>query len=505
MFSGNAIFIKYYYLGQLGPKYKESIIPGAKKGISASNLGGTYVGINIHSDIEKRMAAVKILQFILSKDTQKKIIMEKHAFSGVKELYFDEDVCSVISDCELQRNIQLLTRYQFLRPDYVAFSDQFRHYAYEYLYGNKTVTEVLNNINDMTRIYYFTIDTEYSVVGLVYFIALVVFLVMILLSLIFCTSKKYYIDFIFLPKPFWHHIFLGFVSLVGYSFLEFGKVSVLKCHLQLLLLSVGFTLIFIPTLCKLIINFPEKNKFSTVVDKYKYLFIHSFLFLDGILNALYLIKPYKIKTFESYTEKNYQECLSDNGIFERIIFYTIITLKSLSLLAILFLCFIEWNLDETRYDIRFLTSDIYINIVLISLVIIIKLINTNNYGMITVIYKGIIIILLFSNYFFFFGIRILLKIINKKDKGVQEEKRIISYLQYRKRLYDSTTIKSSEHNGENSVTVPDHCSTSSSMKSKVNKIISYHYQKSLDNVASTHKFSEINITSSCISSNNHGQ
>ncbi|OUM63780.1 hypothetical protein PIROE2DRAFT_9645 [Piromyces sp. E2] len=339
MYTGNAIFIKYYFIGPIHPSYKVGIIPGAKKGISASNLGGPSVGINIHSDEDKKMAAVEVLKFILSKEVQKKSIIKHHAFSGIKELYSDEELCSQFPYCELFKNVQLFTRYQFLRPDYVKFSTQFRHYAYEYLYGNKSVTEVLNKINDMTRIYYFTISTEDSAVGLVYFIMLTIFSIMILSNLFFCTSEKYKL------------------------------------------------------------------------------------------------------------------------------------MKVLILLIILTLCFLEWNLEETLYDIRLLTSAIYTNEILAILIAILNLIAKNKH----------------NTYML-------------HDQKNIEESKILSYLKYRNHLYTSTTIKSEEQSNGKCCSENIPSSSSSSIKNRITKLINYHYQKSLDSVVNANKFSDMNIPSSYISS-----
>ncbi|OUM69255.1 hypothetical protein PIROE2DRAFT_2964 [Piromyces sp. E2] len=79
------------------------------------------------------------------------------------------------------------------------------------------------------------------------------------------------------------------------------------------------------------------------------------------------------------------------------------------------LCFIEWNINETFNDVRILMTSIYFNIVSFIGVLIIKYIEDNNHDIFDIIYNCFIIIFILSNYLFTFGIRIILKLIRKKE------------------------------------------------------------------------------------------
>ncbi|OUM69254.1 hypothetical protein PIROE2DRAFT_2963 [Piromyces sp. E2] len=60
----------------------------------------------------------------------------------MKSVYNDKEVCE-IKDCEFFKNIQLTTRYNFRRKDYVEYSKHFRENVYEFLYGDKTAYETV--------------------------------------------------------------------------------------------------------------------------------------------------------------------------------------------------------------------------------------------------------------------------------------------------------------------------------------------------------------------------
>jgi len=77
IFTGESLFIKYYFYDGLYPQYRVSEIPGWREGISVSMLSGIDVGIIKYISEEKKIAAAKVLEFILSKEEQKKVVMQK--------------------------------------------------------------------------------------------------------------------------------------------------------------------------------------------------------------------------------------------------------------------------------------------------------------------------------------------------------------------------------------------------------------------------------------------
>ncbi|OUM70118.1 hypothetical protein PIROE2DRAFT_1800 [Piromyces sp. E2] len=225
MFNGQALFIKHYFYGPIHPFYKVTIISGVEKGISASLIGGTCMGINNYSDEDKKEAAIKIMKFLLREEEQKKNAMERIAFSGIRELYQNEEVCSAIDTCDLYSRVQLFPFYQFQRPDFTEYSTYFRRHIFEYLFNNKTVSEVLNDVDEMIKVHYLTLNTEDSPIGLIYFILLILFSLLLLTTLFCLYCKSFNQFFHFLPKSQWITILLGFGCLIGYCFMEFGRQS----------------------------------------------------------------------------------------------------------------------------------------------------------------------------------------------------------------------------------------------------------------------------------------
>ncbi|ORX76991.1 hypothetical protein BCR32DRAFT_270938, partial [Anaeromyces robustus] len=121
---------------------------------------GINIGINNYIDKEKKLEAIKVLEFLLSKEEQKKLIMNQKVFSGMNELYYDDEVCSVIS-CDVFRNIQLFPQYnQEGKENIDEYPTNFENNIFEFLNGNKTTVDVLDKVNDLTLLHQMTLDTN---------------------------------------------------------------------------------------------------------------------------------------------------------------------------------------------------------------------------------------------------------------------------------------------------------------------------------------------------------
>ena len=81
------------------PIFKETALPGRKEGASGSYVISTNLGVNKSIDKGRRKAALEFMKFIALKETQK-IFIIKYSFSGITELYDDEEVCNVI-ECDI--------------------------------------------------------------------------------------------------------------------------------------------------------------------------------------------------------------------------------------------------------------------------------------------------------------------------------------------------------------------------------------------------------------------
>ncbi len=73
LFNEKILFAKFWNLGEfIGSTYVKVPLPGNHEGISASTFTGQYLGINKYISEEKANAAAIVLQFLASKEFQKK-------------------------------------------------------------------------------------------------------------------------------------------------------------------------------------------------------------------------------------------------------------------------------------------------------------------------------------------------------------------------------------------------------------------------------------------------
>jgi len=356
LINGNYIFSNFYY-ASLGTN-NISLLPGSKKGISGNIIVGYNVGIGKYSDESKRNAVITVFKFLTSKEIQKKFVLEKGITSPIPSIYDDEKVCEKV-DCELMKNIQPFGRFANKTENYYTYSSMFRNEIYKFLYGDKSASEVLKNVEDLSKIYYIPIlDTKETSIGLISVIIMIVLSVIMILSTVFLFIDKYKSYFNFLSTDFWFISIIGSIIIISTCFTGMGEKKILKCHFKILTLSLGFTFNLIPVLHKLIINFPERNKFSNWCRRNKYIFLFIFIAFDLLLLTTHFVSAYKIETIIVSEGKNFQICNLCNG-YAIFITYLVITIKLLILGTILLLIYSEWNMENTYYDLRFLISVIY--------------------------------------------------------------------------------------------------------------------------------------------------
>ena len=425
LFDGKAIFIKFFDAWNVHPSYKKSILVGNKEGVSASSLGGSNIGINKYISDERKKGAVEVVKFLTSYDTQKFLVINYKKGSAINALYDDEEVCKEY-DCNLAKGIQYIARPSALTNDYDEYSRTLRRYFVEFLYGDKDAVEALNEINDITRIYDIPINYSESSVGFIIFILTIVIMLIILSSLIFLFIRKYKEYFNFFSLDLWIIIFIGYIISLFCVFTEYGEVKRWKCHLKYLFISLGLTLIFIPMLYKLLVNFPyndENNKFFGWINqkRNKIIFISFFLIYEIVFLFLRIIPSYEIKYHYIHDGKNYETC-KINKVFGYILIYLIMIEKIIILLLISLLIFMEWNILNSSTDIKLMTTSIYITILMLILSILYKLIIINNYLLHFIIKTLLIISFVFSHFFFFYVIRIFLFIFDNKNKNIIEIK-----------------------------------------------------------------------------------
>jgi len=412
MMNNNFLFVKNWYLPYI--PYKYTILPGSKVGISGATIGGHNLGINKYSDQEKRKEVIKAFEYLTSKYIQKKYVAMDNYYSAIPSLYNDEEVCSVV-DCEYYKSIQLIGRP--VTKDYVEYTNYFKKYIYEFLYGNSTAIEVLKKVEGLNKVYHYSISTEDSPIGLINLILVVVLSIIMVSSLILIFKTKFKPFFENFTTDLWLIYILGLVLIIYTYFTEIGPNSPIKCHLRALFFSLGFTLNVLPIIYKLVICFPEKdNKVSIWVLNHKWKFMTCFCLIDILLNLLLLTSPY---TLEDYTRnmelKNYKVCTFSN-VFGKILVNVMIAYKIITYLSVIVLVFLEWNLKSIHFDNTLITYTLYINSVfLIILTVLINFVRFENYIYFYAIRQFICFFYALSNYLIFFGVRILKALIRKKD------------------------------------------------------------------------------------------
>lgn len=458
MISGNSIFTKFWYSHNNFPTYKKIPLIGYKKGISGSVIGGLNVGINKFISKDNINAAVKVVEFMTSMEIQKKLIMEYRSITAIQSLYKDEEVCKVV-DCDLLNSIQPVARP--CKEKYDDYSFQFREYMKEFIYGNATAEEALNNIINIEKIYTISIDPSISNEGFIIFILLIIIIIAVISSLIFLFINKFNLLFKILDTNLWMIYFTGLIVTFGYILTYYDDITVFKCKIRIILLSFGYTLIFTPILFSLISNFPDLNKYFLWIKNNKYKFILMVTTLDLLLNLLlYTFFSFTIQIRMNVNRKNYNHCQFENNFMEIIIIILLITEKMIILFSILLFLFMEWNMTKIKKNIKLISSAIYMDILLFILFIVSCSINIKNFLYKFMIRSVITILAVLSNYFFIYLSNIFLLLIKKEEEINLYDIKEVSTLSSKLTSKNSTS-KSQSHK--------------SYLGSSISKIINYHY------------------------------
>ena len=420
MMFGKFIFFKYWILNE--PlinflDYNITRLPGSKEGISTSIPSGFNIGIDNNISEEKIDAAITALLFLSSKDIQKRYLERRKLISAINSLYYDEEVCKV-ADCELFINMQPLSDPFFTIKDGGSYSTKYRKYVYDFLYGDLTPQQVQNKILDIEKVHFISLDTTDSYLGLIITILVSTIALLMLLSLLFLFRENFNPFFKFLTIDYWIFTVIGCIFILCLLFFYFGEITYIKCYLYSLIQSLGYSLTLIPILYKLIVKFPEINKISRWVKKHKYTFFLFFIILDNILNALLLIEPYSVEKIIVEDGQNFEICKAKSTICKLIVIFKWVYIAIIFLILV-FLIFIEWNIKAINYDLTFIMSAFYIDILAFFILIGLYHTNINNINLYYIINLIINFIVAISNYIFIFGYRLVLGFARKTNVRIQ--------------------------------------------------------------------------------------
>jgi len=389
-------------------------LPGGKEGISAASVNGYNVGINsmIENFDERRDAAIKVVKYISSKEMLKKYFLDGLLLPAIPSIFDDEEVCK-IEDCELYKNIQPLLEIPHHFYDKDKYEEMYAKLATSYVFKNKDLSNILNKIEDITKIYYVLLGSDDHYIGLIFVIFFFIFSTLMFLSLIFTFKKKFKPFFKNLSKDSWFLLITGFVLSLSSILTRIGVITVIKCHLKVLLTSIGFILYLIMILYELIINFPVKNKFCKWIKNHKYLFLSLFLLMDFTINGLMLINPFSVHDKIIENGRNYQICEMTTFLGKSMINLLFFN-KLIIFMIISILIFIEWNIEKMYYEVRFIFLAIYTNYLLVFIALIFDFVHTN-YILEFIIQETLSIFMSITNYIFLYGYRIFLAYLYKQN------------------------------------------------------------------------------------------
>lgn len=410
--TGKAIFHKYWNIPNLNGKvYVRSRLPGRFDGLSGTTIGGSNIGINKYITNEKRNAAVKVIQFMTSRETQKNNFLKDGFVPAIPDLFFDPDVCKK-ENCELYRGLQPIARPGSLTDNYDQYSLKYRQYMREFLYEDSSAVEVLDKINELTKIYYISLDTSTTPEGLIILIITMIMATFMIFSLTFLFIKNTNKYFNLLNTESWLLVMLGFILYLSSIITEYGELDNLKCELNFILISVGYTLFIVPYINQLIVNIPEKDEFIRKIERHRFVILFGYCVIDISFNLLLL----NIPSFETKDKiinygKNYRICKVTDTCGKYVILFIMLGKVFMTIILSLLL-FIEWSFLETVKDIRSLTSTLYVNALTVTAIITLKFIQIKNYKNRFLIYSLITLLFTFSNYFFTYGVKILNMITN---------------------------------------------------------------------------------------------
>ncbi|ORY26108.1 periplasmic binding protein-like II [Neocallimastix californiae] len=448
--------------------YFVSKLPGKTKGISGSSYSELIIGISKKNSSDNINAALRVLEFFTSENVQKEIIIKKYKlFSAIKNIYSDEEICLII-DCELIKSIQSVTEPIYLIQNYNNYSKKVTKLLYNFFSGSTTADKLLTDIDDITRIYYYSLNIP---IGLIMFIiSLIIFFIVIgsIIALFIERFKKY---FKFLSLDLWIIYSLASLLYISSEMIYFWELTPLKCEISHAIMIMGSCLYFIPILHKLITNFPRKTRFSEYIKYHKYLYITIIISFQGILNIILLIlSSYTVMNVMVENDKNFGLCMTfhplANAIAQIQVLFNLL-LYSCSCILVFF----EWNITETYKDIRALTVILCVDGITQFLLTVVVFTNIRNYIVYYTLHIGINLLYVIMNHIYMFVIRIWIE--NKNKKANEEEvfiKELVKFNSPTTYIINSSSIQTSD-------SCPSNNSKAKSINNRSIGLLDLHFAK----------------------------
>jgi len=478
--NGKALFLKYWNYPIANEKYRKSLLLGEQEGISGSTLGG--YGLSINSKIlDKRKNSVKeIFKYITSKDTQRDYMIKFKTTSAVSSLYEEREPCEAVG-CVLLKRLQ-----SFYNNNNAEYNERYKKYVYNYLYGDATVEETVERIQSMNEYGFVSISPNESVEGFLIFILVVFFMVIMIASLRLLFIFKVQIFFKFLHRDLWIINVMGSAFILSSVLTEYGEKTSMKCRLRYILLPLGFTMIIVPIIFKLIINLPIKKDWIKWIRSHKYVFIILLMFIEVLFCLMLFVIPYDvIDHIGDIGTKGFKQCQMNNG-FGKFILLSLFVGKAVLIIISFVLSYFQWNVSETKNDMRIINTTLYLYFLLsILLITVYSFKFTNHIGQF-IMHSLVTILFALINYLFMYFTNII-SIIKHRNELDQlnlrnslnilknkngEYNRTVTDIQNNGRLVNTESqkkpIRSKGHYHGGSDTIIENANFGSDVKSKFN-------------------------------------
>ncbi len=358
---GKAIFLNYWAYPISSPTYNITYLPRGSKNMTSDSVSiAKTINISINKYISDNAikSASKVIEYLTSRDIQKKYADQISVISAMNDLYHEEDEICQLLDCSLihvmqgKGNVVLGDYYR--NPDSVKI----KKYFYDYLFNNESMSTVVKRIGDLTKVYTISIKPtiEDGYVGFFVFIYLMFLTLLMIFSLVFLFMENFNPFFQFLSQDLWIINILGNIFTMGSGFIKYGVVNNWKCYINSVFLSLGFTISYSPILYTLILYFPNDNKVSRWAYKHKQLFFIILISIDIFIFIFSATQPFEIVKNIDEMGHIYNTC--GNKKLRNLIYLLMMGYKFLIIIVIAFLIFIDWNLEEIHYDLKFIISGI---------------------------------------------------------------------------------------------------------------------------------------------------
>ncbi|OUM57925.1 hypothetical protein PIROE2DRAFT_64723 [Piromyces sp. E2] len=394
-------------------------LPGGKEGISSSVRAGLIASISNSIEEEKLEEALTVLTYFSSKDVQKKYIMNNGLISAIPSLYEDDEEVCEVTECEIFRNTQSLNDPLIDYQSKKIFYSFFRKYLYDFLAGRLTALEASQKITDISKIYYISLDTTDSYIGLIITIMIIVVSTLMLLSLIFLFRENFNPFFTILPVDFWILSVMGTILFLCSSFTHFGRLTEWKCFLNLLVQLWGMTLFLIPILYELILQYPTPNNLTEWIIDHRHLFISFFIVVDVVVISLFVVEPLIIEEIVIEEGKNFEICQPSTLLCKIIVVFLCLYIYSIFIVIMIYLIVVEWKRKGIQYNIKFMVYGLYLDVLSIIIVSVFNSVIIRNYKFYNIVLIGIFFSISLSNYLFIYGIKLILAFAEKKNVRLQ--------------------------------------------------------------------------------------